>query len=108
MSRAIHFAWLSLVRQPARALLGIAGIAAIGALLFDMLLRSNGLMLSFGELLDESGYDVRVLASDAAPFTGPRLTGADALARGLAALPGIEAVLPLRVRDTDLVGPPFD
>jgi putative ABC transport system permease protein len=103
MSRAFHFAWLSLVRQPTRALLGILGIAAIGALLFDMLLLSRGLVLSFGDLLDQSGFDVRVLASDAPPFTGPRLTGTDSLAKELAALPGIEAVLPLSVRDADLV-----
>jgi putative ABC transport system permease protein len=106
MSRALRFAWLSLVRQPARALLGIAGIAAIGALLFDMLLLSRGLVLSFGDLLDQSGFDVRVLASDAPPFTGPRLTGAEALARELTALPGIEAVLPLSVRDADPLDSP--
>jgi len=103
MLRAAHFAWLSLVRQPTRALLGIAGIAAIGALLFDMLLLSRGLVLSFGDLLGQSGFDVRTLASDAPPFTGPPLTGARALAKEIGALPGIEAVLPLRVRDTDMV-----
>ena len=102
MSRAFRFAWLSLVRQPARSLLGIAGIAAIGALLFDMLLLSRGLMLSFGELLDQAGFDVRVLASDAPPFTGPRLTNADTLASEIRALAGIEAVLPLRARDADI------
>ena len=39
---AIGFAWRSLVRQPARAALGILGVAAVGALLFDMLLLSRG------------------------------------------------------------------
>ena len=43
---ALTFAWRNLVRQPARALLGVMGIAAVGALLFDMLLLSNGLVLS--------------------------------------------------------------
>jgi putative ABC transport system permease protein len=101
--RAIRFAWLSLLRQPARSSLGIAGVAAIGALLFDMLLLSRGLVLSFGELLGRSGFDVRVLASDAPPFTGPRLAGATALAADIAAMPGIEAVLQLRVRDAEVV-----
>jgi putative ABC transport system permease protein len=100
--RALRFAWLSLVRQPARSLLGILGVAAIGALLFDMLLLSRGLVLSFDELLDRSGFDVRVLASDAPPFTGPRLSHATALARDIAALPGIEAVLQLRVRTAEI------
>jgi putative ABC transport system permease protein len=101
--RAIRFAWVSLLRQPARSSLGIAGVAAIGALLFDMLLLSRGLVLSFGELLERSGFDVRVLASDAPPFTGPRLAGATALAADIAAMPGIEAVLQLRVRDAEVV-----
>jgi putative ABC transport system permease protein len=101
--RAIRFAWLSLLRQPARSSLGIAGVAAIGALLFDMLLLSRGLVLSFGDLLGRSGFDVRVLASDAPPFTGPRLAGATALAADIAAMPGIEAVLQLRVRDAEVV-----
>jgi putative ABC transport system permease protein len=102
--RAFQFAWLSVVRQPARAVLGILGVAAIGALLFDMLLLSRGLVLSFADLLDRSGFDVRVLASDAPPFTGPRLTNADALADQIRALRGIDAVLMLRVRDADLIG----
>jgi putative ABC transport system permease protein len=103
MLRAIRFAWLSLVRQPTRSLLGILGVAAIGALLFDMLLLSRGLVLSFGALLEHSGFDVRVLASDAPPFTGPRLTGATALATDIAAIPGVEAVLQLRVRDAEVI-----
>jgi putative ABC transport system permease protein len=101
--RAIRFAWLSLVRQPARSLLGVCGVAAVGALLFDMLLLSRGLVVSFADLLERSGFDVRVLASDAPPMTGPRLTGASALASELAGLPGIEAVLQLRVRDAEVV-----
>jgi putative ABC transport system permease protein len=100
---AIRFAWLSLVRQPARSLLGILGVAAIGALLFDMLLLSRGLVLSFGDLLERSGFDVRVLPSDAPPFTGPRLTRATALATEIGAIRGIEAVLQLRVRDAEVV-----
>lgn len=103
MLLALRFAWLSLARQPARSLLGIIGLTAIGALLFDMLLLSRGLVLSFGELLERSGFDVRVLASDAPPFAGPRIVGASALARDIASIPGIDAVLQLRVRDAEVV-----
>jgi ABC-type lipoprotein release transport system permease subunit len=106
MTRAVRFAWLSLVRQPAKSLLGTIGLAAIGALLFDMLLLSRGLVISFGDLLGQSGFDVRVLASDAPPFAGPRLTGATRLARDIAAVPGIEAVLQLRIRDADVASSP--
>ena len=101
MSRAFHFARLSIIRQPARSALGILGIAAIGALLFDMLLLSRGLVLSFREILDETGYDVRVLATDAPPGTGPQLTGAAALAESLAAIPEVEIALRMRVDDAD-------
>ena len=101
--RALHLAWLTSVRQPARSLLGILGVAAIGALLFDMLLLSRGLVLSFGDLLERSGFDVRVVASDAPPFTGPRLTGATTVAADIAAVPGIAAVLQLRVREAEVV-----
>ncbi|HET7221560.1 MAG TPA: FtsX-like permease family protein [Vicinamibacterales bacterium] len=101
--RAIRFAWLSLVRQPARSLLGILGVAAIGALLFDMLLLSRGLVLSFADLLGRSGFDVRVLASDAPPLAGPRLTGASALASEIAALPEVEDVFQLRLRAAAVV-----
>ena len=61
---AIGFAWRSLVRQPARAALGILGVAAVGALLFDMLLLSRGLIVSMQDLLDRGGWDVRVSAGD--------------------------------------------
>jgi putative ABC transport system permease protein len=101
MSRAFRFAVLSIVRQPTRSALGILGIAAIAALLFDMLLLSRGLVVSFGELLDETGFDVRVLASDAPPGTGPQLTGATALARRLSALAEVESVLRMRVDDAE-------
>lgn len=101
MSRAFHFARLSIIRQPARSALGILGIAAIGALLFDMLLLSRGLVLSFRELLDETGFDVRVLASEAPPGTGPQLAGASALAARIAAIPEVESVLRLRVDDAE-------
>ncbi len=61
---AVGFAWRSLVRQPARATLGILGVAAVGALLFDMLLLSEGLIVSMRDLLNRRGYDVRVTVHD--------------------------------------------
>ncbi|HEU4686965.1 MAG TPA: ABC transporter permease [Vicinamibacterales bacterium] len=103
LRRSFHLAWISTVRQPARTCLGILGIAAVGALLFDMLLLSRGLVLSFRDLLDESGFDIRVLASDAPPFSGPRLTDATELVSSLTGLPEVEAVLQLRVRDAEIV-----
>jgi putative ABC transport system permease protein len=98
----LRLSWLTIVRQPARAALAILGVAAVGALLFDMLLLSQGLVLSFRDLLDRAGFDVRVLASDAPPFTGPRIAGATAVSHAIAQLPEVESVLQLRMRDVAL------
>jgi putative ABC transport system permease protein len=104
--RALRFAWLSVVRQPARSCLGILGVAAVGALLFDMLLLSRGLILSFRDLLDRTGFDVRVLATDTLPFTGPRIERAGALARLIASFPDVEAVQQVRVTDAETAADP--
>ena len=94
--RAIVFAARSLVRQPGRTSLGILGIAAVGALLFDMLLLSRGLVVSFGDLLDSIGFDVRVTATDS-PFPGGiRMKGASAAASVIATLPSVAEVVPMR------------
>ena len=88
MNAALAFAWRSLVRQPARATLGILGVAAVGALLFDMLLLSQGLVISMRDLLDRTGFDIRVTATDRFPArtatspTPPRR-------REIAALPSV-------------------
>ena len=101
--KAVRLAWLTIVRQPMRSALGIVGVAAVGALLFDMLLLSRGLVLSFGDLLGRAGFDIRVVATDAPAFAGPRIAKATAVAASIAALPQIEVVLQLRLRDAELV-----
>jgi ABC-type lipoprotein release transport system permease subunit len=99
--RALAFAARSLSRQPGRAALGVLGIAAVGALLFDMLLLSRGLVVSFRDLLDSVGFDVRVMATDAAPLGGPPLSNATATAVELAGLPEIAEAVPLRRADAE-------
>lgn len=91
----LAFAWRSLSRQPARAALGIVGIAVVGALLFDMLLLSRGLLISFRDLLDDTGFDVRVAATEAPPGSGPRLENASAIAAVVRTLPEVAAVVPV-------------
>jgi ABC-type lipoprotein release transport system permease subunit len=103
MLNVLRLAWLSSVRQPGRTGVGVLGIAAVGALLFDMLLLSHGLVLSFRDLLDRAGFDLRVLATAAAPFTGPRIVDADAVVATIAALPQIEAVVPVSIGTVEIV-----
>jgi putative ABC transport system permease protein len=101
-SRVLRFAWLSVIRQPARTLLGVLGVAAVGALLFDMLLLSRGLVLSFRDLLDRAGYDVRVFATDSPPLSGTDIGDAAGAARDIRALPEVDTVLVVRIRSAEL------
>jgi putative ABC transport system permease protein len=101
--RALRFAFISTIRQPARTALGVLGVAAVGALLFDMLLLSRGLVLSFGGLLERGGFDVRVLATEAPPFAGPAIADASGVASAIGALPEVESVLAIRMIEAELV-----
>jgi len=92
---AVGFAWRSLVRQPARAALGVLGVAAVGALLFDMLLLSRGLIVSMQDLLNRGGWDIRVSAGDL-PGSGLRIPQAIDAATAIAELPSVQAALVIR------------
>jgi putative ABC transport system permease protein len=94
---ALAFAWRSLIRQPARAGLGILGVAAVGALLFDMLLLSEGLVRSMRDLLERVGFDVRVRATMALPGSGPSIANAGHLAATIAALPEVDEAVAMGI-----------
>jgi putative ABC transport system permease protein len=100
---AMGFAWRSLVRQPARAGLAVLGVAAIGALLFDMLMLSQGLVVSMGDLLDRSGWDVRVTTTGGRNGNGPRITDALEATATISALPGVRAAMAMRRVDGRLL-----
>ena len=97
--RALAMAWRSLTRQPARASLGILGVAAVGALLLDMLLLSEGLIVSMRELLGRAGYDVRVTATEDLPRNGPPLHDVQGTLSTIAHLPHIRSTLAVRFVD---------
>jgi len=97
------FAARSLSRQPGRAAVGLLGIAAVGALLLDMLLLSQGLVVSFRNLLDGVGFDVRVMATDAMPMSGVRIADATRVAADLRRLPEVNTAVPFRAMDAELV-----
>jgi hypothetical protein len=101
--RALAFAVRSLVRQPGRAGLGILGIAAVGALLFDMLLLSRGLLVSFQDVLDSIGFDVRVMATDAVAIGGQPIENAASAAAQLRALPEVAEAVAVRVTEPEIV-----
>ncbi len=101
---ALAYAWRSLVRQPARAVLGVLGVAAVGALLFDMLLLSEGLVLSMRDLLDRTGYDIRVTAGDPGRDAGPLIDEAAAVAAAVSAQPSVRSAITVRLADARLAG----
>jgi putative ABC transport system permease protein len=103
--RPLPFAWRSLSRQPARALLGLVGITVVGALLFDMLMLSRGLLVSFREILESTGYDVRVTATEGLPGLGPPIEDARGAAQALQALPEVADVVPVRFGSVSVRGP---
>ena len=85
------------MRQPARAMLGVLGVAAVGALLFDMLLLSQGLVISMRDLLDRTGFEIRVESTDQLPGLGPPLDDAAAIAAEIAVLGSVRSAITIRM-----------
>ena len=67
-----------------------------------MLLLSNGLVTSMRDLLERSGFDVRVTATDNLPGGGPMIANASDAARAIAALPSVRAALTIRFAEARL------
>ncbi|MDH3283429.1 MAG: FtsX-like permease family protein [Acidobacteriota bacterium] len=93
---SLALAWRGMTRQPARSALAVVGIAAVGALLFDMLLLSRGLVVSFGEILESSGYDIRVTPTAAIPGAGPPLENVSSILSDLERLPELDEIVAMR------------
>ena len=86
----------SLFRRRGRTLLALAGIAVSAALLLDMTMLASGLTVSFGELLGQSGYTLRVTPKGILPFdSDAAIANGDAVGRRVAAVPGVRAVAPV-------------
>jgi putative ABC transport system permease protein len=95
---AFELAWRTTKRYRARAALAITGVAIIGALNFDMILLSRGLLASFADMLNSAGFDVRVVGSRGLPMTRMPVERAAGLAAALVRQPGIDEVVLIRLR----------
>jgi putative ABC transport system permease protein len=94
---AFALACRSTSRYRLRAVLAIVGVAVIGALLFDMLLLSRGLLVSFSDLLGREGFDVRVVAGQGlARIPIPKSA---ALAASVATMPEVADLVLVRTED---------
>jgi putative ABC transport system permease protein len=76
-------------RYKTRTTLAVAGVAIIGALNFDMLLLSRGLLLSFTDLINRAGFDVRVTGGAGLPTLRAPIAGATQLADDIRKLPEV-------------------
>jgi putative ABC transport system permease protein len=103
----------SLFRRGGRTALALAGIAVSAALLLDMTMLASGLTGSFGDLLGVSGYALRVTPRGSLPFDSEAgIADGDAVARRIAAVPGVRAVAPVLgaqsyLADGDSAGEPL-
>ena len=80
----------SLGRHPLRTGLSLAGIAVAAAMLLDMVMLSGGIDKSFGDLLLQRGYQIRITPKGTLPFdTEASLPDASRLVRALRSDPAI-------------------
>lgn len=84
-------------RYRAQTVLAIVGVAVIGALLFDMLLLSRGLLLSFSSLLGRAGFDIRIVGGGGMTLRVP-IEQSATLVEAVRVLPEIERVGAIRVQ----------
>src|SRR5262249_7940346 len=74
--------------------------AVIGALLFDMLLLSRGLLVSFARLLNAEGFEVRIVASQG--LTRVPIPDSATLTDAIRAMPGVANVVAIRAESADV------
>jgi putative ABC transport system permease protein len=80
----------SLGRHPLRTGLSLVGIAVAAAMLLDMVMLSGGIDKSFGDLLLQRGYQIRITPKGTLPFdTEASLPGASRLVRTLRSDPDV-------------------
>jgi len=99
---SLWLAWRTTKRYRVRAVLAVVGVAVIGALLFDMLLLSRGLLASFADLLNSGGFDVRIVGSEGMPIVRLPIAGSTRLANELRALPEVRDVVLIRIERATL------
>ena len=92
----VALARASLLRHRARTLLAVLGVAVSAALLLDMVMLASGMRESFRRFLLARGFQIRVTPTGTLPFdTEATISGADSIARAIAANPDVLVVSPV-------------
>jgi len=101
-------AWRTIAHSPARSVLAVVGVTVIGALLFDMLLLSRGLLVSFHDLLEAQDFDLRVVAAEGSMVHRPPIADATSLVEAIARLPEVQRVTLVRSESAEAILPGRD
>jgi putative ABC transport system permease protein len=102
---AFELAWRTAKRYRARAVLAVVGVAVIGALNFDMLLLARGLLLSFTDLINSTGYNVRIVGSAGLPLARLPVEDAGQLMDQIRGLPEVASVAMMRTEPASTAQP---
>ena len=90
--RGVAWGLRSLLRQPLRTALSLAGIAVAAAMLLDMVMLSGGIDKSFTELLLGRGFQMRLTPKGTLPFdTEATMAGASGIVATLRRDPAVAA-----------------
>jgi putative ABC transport system permease protein len=90
--RGVAWGLRSLLRQPLRTALSLAGIAVAAAMLLDMVMLSGGIDKSFTDLLLRRGFQMRLTPKGTLPFdTEATMAGASSIVAALRRDPAVAA-----------------
>jgi putative ABC transport system permease protein len=90
--RGVAWGLRSLLRQPLRTALSLAGIAVAAAMLLDMVMLSGGIDKSFTDLLLGRGFQMRLTPKGTLPFdTEATMAGASGIVAALRRPPAVAA-----------------
>lgn len=90
--RGVTWGLRSLLRQPLRTALSLAGIAVAAAMLLDMVMLSGGIDKSFSDLLLGRGFQIRLTPKGTLPFdTEATMAGATGIVAALRRDPAVAA-----------------
>ncbi len=96
MSNALSLGWRTLVRRPRRLVLFVAGVTVAAAVLLDMVMLATGLQRSLLDLLEATGYQLRVVPKGLLPFeSGAAIRQSDSLAAFIGQDPRVLEAIPL-------------
>lgn len=96
MNSSLTLSWRTLVRRPRRLALFVMGVMVAAAMLIDMVMLAEGLQDSLAELLEATGYQVRVTPKGLLPFeTEAGILQSDAWADSFLADPRVREARPV-------------